>query len=88
MGALRDVSLKQARECANKWCSVLCEGRDLIKECNKQKREAISNLHDLKDIALDAFESRKAKLKNDGKDGNWFSPLKHFPLTPSSRTVF
>ncbi|WP_273755680.1 site-specific integrase [Bartonella sp. MM73XJBT.G] len=76
LGALRDVSLKQARECANQWRSVLREGRDPIQERNKQKREAISNLHYLKDIALETFESRKAELKNDGKDGRWFSPLK------------
>ncbi|WP_256478128.1 hypothetical protein [Bartonella sp. B1099] len=30
------------------------------------------NLHYLKDIALDAFESLNVELKNDGKDGNWF----------------
>ncbi|WP_144755053.1 tyrosine-type recombinase/integrase [Bartonella saheliensis] len=76
LGALRDVSLKQARECANQWRSVLREGRDPIKERNKQKREAMRNLHYLKDIALDAFESRKAELKNDGKAGDWLSPLK------------
>ncbi|WP_375706568.1 tyrosine-type recombinase/integrase, partial [Bartonella sp. AA33NXGY] len=29
----------------------------------------------LKDIALDTFETRKAELKGDGKDGHWFSPL-------------
>ncbi|WP_273724645.1 site-specific integrase [Bartonella sp. AU18XJBT] len=76
LGALRDVSLKQARELATGWRSVLREGRDPIKERNKQKREAISNLHYLKDIALDAFESRKAELKGDGKDGYWFLPLR------------
>ncbi|WP_375682292.1 tyrosine-type recombinase/integrase, partial [Bartonella sp. CE47NXGY] len=76
LGALRDVSLKQARECAMQWRAVLREGRDPIKERNKQKREAISNLHYLKDIALDAFESRKAELKGDGKNGNWFTPLR------------
>ncbi len=76
LGALRHVSLKQARELANQWRSVLREGRDPIKERNKQKREAISNLHYLKDIALDTFETRKAELKGDGKDGNWFAPLK------------
>ncbi|WP_375662413.1 tyrosine-type recombinase/integrase [Bartonella sp. OC16QHHD] len=75
LGALRDVSLKQARELANQWRSVLREGRDPIKEREKQKREAISNLHYLKDIALDTFETRKAELKGDGKDGHWFSPL-------------
>ncbi|SPU27679.1 integrase [Candidatus Bartonella washoeensis] len=58
------------------WRSVLREGRDPIKEREKQKREAMRNLHYLKDIAVDAFESRKAELKNDGKDGVWFLPLK------------
>ncbi|MBB4077237.1 integrase [Bartonella fuyuanensis] len=76
LGALRDVSLKQARELATGWRSVLREGRDPIKEREKQKREAISNLHYLKDIALEAFESRKAELKNDGKNGSWFLPLR------------
>ncbi len=53
--ALRDVSLKQVRECANQCRSILREGRDPIKEREKQKREAISNLYYLKDIAVDAF---------------------------------
>ncbi|VEJ46053.1 tyrosine-type recombinase/integrase [Bartonella vinsonii] len=76
LGALRNVSLKKARELATQWRSVLHEGRDPIKEREKQKREAMRNLHYLKDIALDAFETRKAELKNDGKDGDWFLPLK------------
>ncbi|WP_273757116.1 site-specific integrase [Bartonella sp. MM73XJBT] len=76
LGALRHVSLKKARELANQWRSVLHEGRDPIQERDKQKREAISNLHYLKDIAMDAFESRKAELKDDGKAGDWFLPLR------------
>ncbi|WP_375683526.1 tyrosine-type recombinase/integrase [Bartonella sp. AP3QHHD] len=76
LGALRDVSLKQARELATGWRTVLREGRDPIKEREKQKREAISNLHYLKDIALDTFETRKAELKGDGKNGKWFTPLR------------
>ncbi|CAK01485.1 tyrosine-type recombinase/integrase [Bartonella tribocorum] len=76
LGALRHVSLKKARELANQWRSVLHEGRDPIKEREKQKREAMRNLHYLKDIALDTFESRKAELKGDGKDGHWFLPLR------------
>ncbi|WP_375612248.1 MULTISPECIES: hypothetical protein [unclassified Bartonella] len=55
--------------------SVLHKGFDLIKEREKQKREAMRNLYYLKDITLDAFESRKAELKNDAKNGNWFAPL-------------
>ncbi|EJF98506.1 hypothetical protein MEI_00514 [Bartonella vinsonii subsp. arupensis Pm136co] len=76
LGALRNVSLKKARELATQWRSVLNEGRDPIKEREKQKREAMRNLHYLKDIALDAFETRKAELKGDGKNGVWFLPLK------------
>ncbi len=75
LGALREVSLKQARETVTRWRSVLHEGRDPIKEREKQKREAMCNLHYLKDIALETFESRKAELKGDGKAGGWFLPL-------------
>uniref|UniRef100_UPI0035CEDAFF tyrosine-type recombinase/integrase n=1 Tax=Bartonella sp. CL434QHHD TaxID=3243529 RepID=UPI0035CEDAFF len=80
LGALRHVSLKQARELATGWRAVLREGRDPIQERDKQKREAISNLHYLKDIAVDAFESRKAELKRDGKASDWFSPLRLYIL--------
>ncbi len=60
---------------ATGWQTVLRECRDPIKERNKQKREVISNLHYLKDITLETFESRKAELKSDSKDGIWFSPF-------------
>ncbi len=30
-GALRDISLKQARECTTQWRSVFREGRDLVR---------------------------------------------------------
>ncbi len=80
LGALRDVSLKQARELATGCRSILREGRAPIKEREKQKREAISNLHYLKDIAIDAFESRKTELKGDGKNGKWFTPLRLYIL--------
>jgi len=75
LGACKDISLKQVRELAEHWRSVVREGRDPIKEREKLKREAAHNLHLLKDIALDAFESRKAELKGDGKAGRWFTPL-------------
>lgn len=50
-------------------------GNDPIKQREKEKREAAGNLHLLKDIARDAFESRKAELKGDGKAGRWVTPL-------------
>ncbi|WP_050930100.1 tyrosine-type recombinase/integrase [Aestuariivita boseongensis] len=75
LGSYPGVSLKAAREQADKWQAVVREGKDAIKERERQRREAEQSLHILNDIALDAFESRKAELKGDGKAGRWFSPL-------------
>ncbi|WP_135507049.1 tyrosine-type recombinase/integrase [Roseovarius aestuariivivens] len=75
LGSYPDVSLKEARDEADKWRAVVREGKDAIKERERQRREAEQNLHILSDIAVDAFESRKAELKGDGKAGRWFSPL-------------
>lgn len=77
LGSIFDVSLKQARDEAVKWRAVALGNVDPIKERQRQKREAARNFHLLKDIALDAYESRKAELKGDGVDGRWFSPLNH-----------
>src|SRR6056297_3772336 len=75
LGRFPDVSLKEAREEAEKWRAVVRQGKDAIKERERQRREAERNMHILNDIARDAFESRKAELKGDGKAGRWFSPL-------------
>ncbi len=75
LGTYPDTSLKSAREAAQKWRAVVQEGLDPIKQREKEKREALRNLHILKDIAHDTFETRKAELKGDGKAGRWFSPL-------------
>ncbi len=51
------------------------QGLDPIREREPQKREDARNVNLLKDIAEDAFESRKAELKGDGAAGRWMSPL-------------
>ena len=75
LGGYPTVSLREAREAADKWRGMVRQGLDPIKERERQRREAERNIHLLKDIALDAFESRKAELKGDGTAGRWFSPL-------------
>ena len=70
-GAFPDVSLKEARQEAERWRAVVRSGTDAIKERERQRREAERNVHALGDIAEDAFESRKAELKGDGKAGRW-----------------
>ena len=69
------ITLKEAREEAEHWRAVVRKGLDPIKEREREKRDAARNAHLLRDIALDAFESRKAELKGDGKAGRWFTPL-------------
>jgi len=75
LGSALQVSLKEAREAAEKWRAVIRNGKDPIKEQARQRREEASRSPLLADIALDAFEARKAELKEDGKAGRWFSPL-------------
>jgi len=75
LGAFPQVTLKEARESAEKWRAVVRDGKDAIKERERQQRVAERSMHILSDIAVDAFESRKAELKGDGKAGRWFTPL-------------
>jgi len=75
LGALSAVSLKEAREAAERWRAVARSGKDPIKERRRLEREAARNDNTLRTVAEDAFEARKAELKGDGKAGRWFSPL-------------
>ncbi|MCK0102758.1 site-specific integrase [Pseudohalocynthiibacter sp. F2068] len=75
LGSLTYVSLKEARETAEKWRAVARQGKDPIKEREKEKRLAARADHTLAIVAAEAFEARKAELKGDGKAGRWFSPL-------------
>ena len=74
-GSASQVSLKEARDEADRSRALVRANLDPIKERERKRREAASSLHLLSEIALDAFESRKAELKGDGVAGRWFSPL-------------
>lgn len=75
LGPLSSVTLKQARTEAEKWRAIARQGKDPIKEREKERRQQERNLHLLADVARDCFESRKAELRGEGKAGRWFSPL-------------
>lgn len=64
---------RTARDTAEHWRSVVSQGKDPIKE--RQRREAAKGDNTLASVAIEAFEARKAELKDDGKAGRWFSPL-------------
>jgi integrase len=86
LGRLEDVSLKSARAMADKWRAVARDGKDPIKERDRERREAARIDNTLEVVAADAFESRKAQLKNDGKAGRWFSPIKLYVLPKLGKT--
>ena len=74
---------------ARKGCplgAVAAEGKDPIKEREAISRAASRADTRLRVIAEDAFEARKAELKNDGKAGRWFSPLELHVLPKLGQT--
>lgn len=85
LGRFPDVSLKEAREAADPWRAKVRAGKDPIKSREKERADAARNMNLLRDIALDAFESRKAELKGDGKAGRWFTPLELHALPKLGR---
>lgn len=80
LGRYPDVSLKEAREKAEKARALAKSDIDPIKDRERERREALSRMFVLRDIAEDTFESRKAELKDDGTAGRWFSPLERYVL--------
>lgn len=75
LGSTDHVPLKEVRETASYWRAVVRDGKNPIKERQRQKREAERASNTLSQVAEEAFEARKAELKEDGKAGRWFSPL-------------
>jgi integrase len=75
LGSLSRVSLKKARQQADHWRMLAATGVDPIKERERRARELARADTTLHRIAAEAFETRKAELKADGKAGRWFSPL-------------
>jgi hypothetical protein len=75
LGAYPAVSRAKARRAADDARGKVRNDIDPIKNRVRMRREAARNLHIFGEVARDAFESRKAELKGDGKAGRWFSPL-------------
>jgi integrase len=75
LGAYPAVSLAEARRAADEARGKVRNDVDPIKDRVRMRREAARHLHIFGEVARDAFESRKAELKGDGKAGRWFSPL-------------
>ena len=75
LGGYPTLGLADARKLSERWRNVAAAGRDPIKEREAEERAARREDISLAIITADAFETRKAELKGDGKAGRWLSPL-------------
>jgi integrase len=75
LGGFPSVGLATARKLSERWRAVAAAGRDPIKEREAERRAARREDITLAVITEDAFEARKAELKDDGKAGRWLTPL-------------
>ncbi|MGE4611162.1 MAG: integrase arm-type DNA-binding domain-containing protein [Paracoccaceae bacterium] len=76
LGGYPGVSLKTAREAAERWRAEVNSGKDPIRTRQGERRILTQADNTLSIIAEQAFEARKAELKEDGKAGRWFTPIK------------
>lgn len=76
LGSLKEVTLRDARIAAEEARRDVREGLDP----RKQRRIRLGQIRRVSDtlqsVADDAYQSHKKTLKNDGRDGRWFSPLR------------
>lgn len=75
LGGYPSLGLAEARKLAERWRNVAAMGRDPIKEREAEARTARREDISLTILTADAFEARKAELKDDGAAGRWLSPL-------------
>lgn len=75
LGSITSVSLKAAREAAEKWKGLAVQGLDPVAVREADKRAASRTRPLLGEVAKACFEARKGHLKRDGEAGRWFSPL-------------
>lgn len=86
LGGYPSVNLAQARAQAERWRAVALEGKNpiMVRDAERKAAEAEFQANNpdarkqrlLSTIAPLAFEARKSQLRDDGKAGRWFSPLR------------
>lgn len=80
LGGLPGVGLAEARKAADHWRAVAASGQDPVKEREAERRAGRQENISLATLTVEAFEARKAELKDDGKAGRWMSPLENHVL--------
>jgi len=76
LGSYPEITLSAARQLAAKWRTVKAQRRDPIIERLDEIRRQEEQCPTLGIVAQHAFDAKKPTLKNDGKAGQWFDPLR------------
>ncbi|MGJ8585421.1 MAG: tyrosine-type recombinase/integrase [Marinosulfonomonas sp.] len=85
LGSVQSLSLAQARAQRDRWRDLMTDKRNPINPIEEKRRletnaELGRSAPTLADIAPQAFEAIKGRLKDDGKAGRWYSPLRLYVL--------
>ena len=85
LGSVQTLSLARARSECERWRNLMNDRRDPVNPIDEKHRLEAEALHGrspptLAEVAPLAFEAIKGSLKEDGKAGRWFSPLRLYVL--------
>lgn len=86
LGSYPDVSLKEARQEVGRWRQFVKQGKNPIRQREREIRDAAKDAPTLQVMALEAFEARKRQLVDEGKAGRWESPLRLHVLPTLGKT--
>lgn len=76
LGGMHKVTLADVRDLRDECARMVRDGRDPQIERSKAKNKVAQTQNTFSEVAEDAFESKKAGLRGEGKAGRWFSPLR------------
>ncbi|MGR3343441.1 MAG: tyrosine-type recombinase/integrase, partial [Paracoccaceae bacterium] len=85
LGSVRTLSLAQARMECERWRDIMNDKRNPINPIEEKRRLEIEAQQGriaptLAEVAPLAFDAIKGRLKDDGKAGRWYSPLRFHVL--------
>lgn len=85
LGSVQSLSLAQARIERDRWRDLMNDKRNPINPMDEKRRLELEardgrKALTLAEVAPMAFEALKGRLKDEGKAGRWFSPLRLYVL--------
>lgn len=85
LGSVQALSLAQARTERDRWRDLMTDKRNPLNPIEEKRRLEAGAEHGRKAVTLAeaaplAFEAIKGRLRDDGKAGRWYSPLRLYVL--------